>query len=49
MCRSKGFENGRSLDVQSEQKCPTEAWLNGRKPTDADCRVDSYVTRALCQ
>ena len=49
MCRTKGFESGRSLEVQSEQKCPAEAWLKGRQPTDADCRLDSYVTRALCQ
>src|SRR5205807_1628293 len=43
MCRAKGFDSGRSLDVQTEQKCPPEALLNSQQPADAECRLESYV------
>ena len=47
LCRAKGFEAGRSVDFQSEQKCPVLP--SGRTPTEEECWLESYVTRALCQ
>ncbi len=48
-CRGKGFGSGRSLDTQSAQKCPARVWLSGRFPAEADCPLETFVTRAVCQ
>src|SRR5262249_7440649 len=41
-CRSKGFTTGKSLDTQSEQKCPAQVLLRGRaqrwRMSDRDIR-----------
>jgi hypothetical protein len=49
LCRSKGFETGQSLDVQSVDMCPGKVWLSGRKPNPEECTVDTFVTRVVCQ
>jgi hypothetical protein len=49
LCRGKGFQGGKSLDVQTEQKCPAKLLLSGRAPNDGDCRTEIFVTRAMCQ
>jgi hypothetical protein len=49
VCRGKGFHGGKSLDTQSEQKCPTKLLLEGRAPNDAECPTTIFVTRAMCQ
>ncbi|MFL6824683.1 MAG: hypothetical protein ACJ8FA_19140 [Xanthobacteraceae bacterium] len=48
-CRGKGFSTGNSLDTQSEQKCPAQVLLRGRAASAAECRTETFVTRALCQ
>jgi hypothetical protein len=48
-CRAKGFAAGKSLDTQSEQKCPAQVLLRGRTPNELECRTETFVTRALCQ
>ena len=48
-CRGKGFAAGKSLDTQSEQKCPAQVLLRGRTPNEFECRTETFVTRALCQ
>jgi hypothetical protein len=48
-CRGKGFGTGQSLDTQSEQKCPAQVLLRGRAASEAECRTETFVTRALCQ
>jgi hypothetical protein len=49
VCRGKGFQTGKSLDTQSEQKCPARLLLSGRPPNDTDCATEIYVTHAMCQ
>ena len=49
LCRGKGFQTGKSLDTQSELKCPAKVLLEGRAPNDAECRSETFVTRAICQ
>jgi hypothetical protein len=49
LCRTKGFSAGRSVDVQSAQKCPAEVWISGRQPAPGECTLETYVTRAVCQ
>ncbi|HEY7244201.1 MAG TPA: hypothetical protein VH678_09995 [Xanthobacteraceae bacterium] len=49
-CRGKGFQTGKSLDTQSEQKCTSGRFLiEGRAPTNAECPTRTFVTRAMCQ
>ena len=45
----QGFQSGKSLDTQSELKCPAKVLLEGRSPNDAECRTEIFVTRAVCQ
>jgi hypothetical protein len=49
LCQSKGFKEGRSLDVDTARNCSAKALLSGRKPEESECRTDTYVTRAVCQ
>lgn len=49
LCRTKGFQTGRTLDVASSQRCPTKVWMSGRAPQEGECRLETYVTRAVCQ
>ena len=49
LCQSKGFKEGKSLDVDTARNCSAKAMLSGRKPEESECRTDTYVTRAVCQ
>jgi hypothetical protein len=48
-CRSKGFGSGRSVDIESAQKCPAHVWLSRRAPAEGECALETFVTRAVCQ
>ena len=48
-CRGKGFQTGKSVDTQSEHKCPAQVLLKGRAPNDAECSTEIFVTRAVRQ
>ena len=49
LCRSKGFAVGKSLDVNTAQKCPTWVWLSGRTPPEGTCTTETFVIGASCQ
>jgi hypothetical protein len=49
LCQSKGFKQGKSLDVDTTRNCSARALLSGRKPEESECRTETYVTRAVCQ
>ncbi|HEX2655331.1 MAG TPA: hypothetical protein VHN11_16995 [Xanthobacteraceae bacterium] len=49
LCRSKGFQTGRSLEFESAQKCPARVWISGRLPEANECTTESFVTRAICR
>jgi len=50
LCRGKGFQTGKVLDTQSEQKCKSARFLlEGRTPTNTECPTHMFVTRAVCQ
>jgi hypothetical protein len=49
LCQSKGFKEGKSLDVDTTRNCSARALLSGRKPEESECRTETYVTRAVCQ
>ena len=49
LCQSKGFKEGKSLDIDTARNCSARALLSGRKPEESECRTENYVTRAVCQ
>jgi hypothetical protein len=49
LCQSKGFKEGKSLDVDTARNCSARALLSGRKTEESECRTETYVTRAVCQ
>ena len=49
LCKEKGFGEGKSLATETAQKCPARVYLSGRAPKEGDCRLETYVTQALCQ
>jgi hypothetical protein len=51
MCRANGFETGSSIDMQTEENCPTAtpAGPMSPPPDESECRLESYVMRALCR
>lgn len=49
VCRGKNFQAGKSVDTQTEEKCPARVLLSGRSPAAGECKVETYVTRTVCQ
>lgn len=49
LCRDKGFKDGRTADVEAAQVCSPRALLSGRTDEPGACRMENYVTRAMCQ
>jgi hypothetical protein len=48
LCKAKGFEGGKSVDMTTAEVCPTRVWMSGRL-ADASCKTETFVSRALCQ
>ncbi|MBI3704157.1 MAG: hypothetical protein HY244_10030 [Rhizobiales bacterium] len=48
MCKAKGFESGKSMDMTTAQVCPPKVLLSGRN-SGPECRDETFVSRALCQ
>ncbi|WP_322514549.1 hypothetical protein SR870_16105 [Rhodopseudomonas palustris] len=49
LCRSKGYQDGRSLAVDATEKCSAKLLIPGRARQPGDCRTENFVTRAWCQ
>jgi hypothetical protein len=49
LCKTKGYERGKSLDITSAHRCPAQVWLEGRQPAVGECKQESFVARAICQ
>ena len=49
LCQSKGFKEGRSLDISTSERCSPLVYLPGHKRGPNDCKAENFVTRALCQ
>ncbi|MEA2822838.1 MAG: hypothetical protein QOJ86_4842, partial [Bradyrhizobium sp.] len=41
LCQSKGFKEGKSLDVDTTRNCSAKALLSGRKPDESECRTET--------
>lgn len=48
VCKTKGFESGKSVDMTTSEVCPAQVYLSGRR-SGAGCRTETFVSRALCQ
>jgi hypothetical protein len=48
MCKSKGFESGKSADMTTAEVCPAQVYLSGRSSGEG-CHTETFVSRALCQ
>lgn len=49
LCKTKGFESGKSVDMTTAEVCPAKVMLQGRTGTPGECRDETFVSRALCQ
>lgn len=48
VCKAKGFNNGKSLDMTTAEKCPAKVWISGRTPEPGECTTETFVSRVLC-
>lgn len=48
ICKSKGFESGKSLDMTTAVVCPPKVLLAGRS-AGPECRDETFVSRVVCQ
>jgi hypothetical protein len=49
LCRSKGHGPGKSLEINTTDKCPTWVWLSGQRPPEGTCTTETFVLQATCQ
>jgi len=47
LCKAKGFDSGKSMDMTTAEVCPARVLLSGR--SGPDCHDETFVSRALCQ
>jgi hypothetical protein len=48
MCKAKGFDSGKSLDMTTAEVCPPKVYMSGRS-TGPECSTETFVSRAICQ
>lgn len=48
MCKAKGFNSGKSLDMTTADVCPAKIYMSGRS-TGPECTTETFVSRAFCQ
>ncbi len=48
VCKAKGFESGKSVDMTTAEVCPAQVYLSGRS-SGAGCHTETFVSRVLCQ
>lgn len=49
LCKTKGFDTGKSVDMTTAEVCPAKVMLQGRTGAVGECRDETFVSRALCQ
>jgi hypothetical protein len=48
VCKAKGFESGKSVDMTTSEICPPKVLLSGRN-SGPECHDETFVSRVLCQ
>lgn len=49
LCKAGGYSGGRSLGVDSTERCSAKVMIPGRPREPGDCRTENFVSRAWCQ
>jgi hypothetical protein len=49
LCIHKGFKDGKSVAIDTVEKCSAKLLIPGRTRQPGDCKTENYVTRAFCQ
>ncbi len=49
VCRTKGFQDGNPVNVQSSQNCPPAVWMSGREPHAGECPQETVVLMVACR
>ena len=49
LCKEKGFDTGKSVDMTTAEICSPKVMLSGRTGAVGECRDETFVSRALCQ
>lgn len=49
VCRTKGFQDGNPINVQSSQNCPPAVWMSGREPAAGECPQETVVLMVACR
>jgi hypothetical protein len=48
LCQAKGYKEGKSLNTDSAETCSAKVLIPGRQRKADDCRIETFVTTALC-
>lgn len=48
ICKAKGFQSGKSVDMTTAETCPAKVYMAGRS-SGPDCKTETFVSSALCQ
>ena len=48
LCKTKGFQSGKSVDMTTAEVCPPQVLLSGRS-SGPECHDETFVSRVLCQ
>jgi hypothetical protein len=48
MCKAKGFESGKSVDMTTAEICKPEVYASGRN-SGPGCHTETFVSRVICQ
>lgn len=48
ICKAKGFDSGKSVDMTTAEVCPPKVMMSGRN-SGPECTIETFVSRALCQ
>ncbi len=49
LCKTKGYKTGSSVDIETAETCNPKVYISGRTGAPGECRIESFVTRAVCQ
>ena len=49
LCKTKGFSSGQSLDITAAEQCPVRVALGHREAKPGECKIITFVSKAVCQ
>lgn len=49
LCKAKGFALGQSVDITAAEECPLRVALGRREAKPGECKIVTFVSKAMCQ